>query len=94
MGRLDGRVAFITGGGRGIGAATARKLAAEGAAVTVTDMDVGPAEETATAIRSNGGKALALAVDVTNRTQVEAAMARAKDELGRLDILVAVAGIT
>jgi len=47
MGRLDGRVAFLTGAGRGIGAATAAKLASEGAAVAVTDMDVGPAEETA-----------------------------------------------
>jgi 3-oxoacyl-[acyl-carrier protein] reductase len=94
VGRLDGRVAFITGGGRGIGAATAQKLAAEGAAVTVTDMDLGPAEETAEAIRSAGGKALAIPVDVTNREQVESAAARAKDEFGRLDILVALAGIT
>ncbi|MBV9170493.1 MAG: 3-oxoacyl-ACP reductase FabG [Chloroflexi bacterium] len=94
MGRLDGRVAFITGGGRGIGAATARKLAAEGAAVTVTDMDVGPAEETAEAIRSSGARALAIPVDVTNRESVESAAARAKEELGRLDILVALAGIT
>jgi 3-oxoacyl-[acyl-carrier protein] reductase len=85
---------LITGGGRGIGAATAHKLAAEGAAVAVSDMDVGPAEETAQSIRQAGGKALAIALDVTNREQVESAAARAKDELGRLDILVAVAGIT
>src|SRR5690242_17116560 len=94
MGRLDGRVAFLTGAGRGIGAATAAKLASEGAAVVVTDMDGGPAEETASAIRSSGGKALPIAVDVTNREQVEAAAARAAQELGRLDILVALAGIT
>ncbi len=94
MGRLDGRVAFLTGAGRGIGAATAAKLASEGAAVAVTDMDIGPAEETADQIRSAGGRALALPADVTNREQVEGAAARAAEELGRLDILVAVAGIT
>src|ERR1043165_8050764 len=56
MGRLDGRVAFLTGAGRGIGAATAAKLAADGAAGAVTDMDLGPAEETAAAIRASGGR--------------------------------------
>jgi 3-oxoacyl-[acyl-carrier protein] reductase len=94
MGRLDGRVAFLTGAGRGIGAATAAKLAADGAAVAVTDMDLGPAEETAAAIRASGGKALAIGVDVTQRDQVESAAARAAAEFGRLDILVALAGIT
>jgi 3-oxoacyl-[acyl-carrier protein] reductase len=57
-------------------------------------MDIGPAEETADQIRSAGGQAIAIAVDVTNREQVEAAAARTAEELGRLDILVAVAGIT
>jgi 3-oxoacyl-[acyl-carrier protein] reductase len=94
MGRLDGRVAFLTGAGRGIGAATAAKLAAEGAAIAVTDMDIGPAEETAAAIRAAGGRALAIAVDVTSREQVEAAAAQAAQEFGHLDILVALAGIT
>src|SRR5690242_17602749 len=94
MGRLDGRVAFLTGAARGIGAATAAKLASEGASVVVSDMDEGPAEETANSIRSSGGKALALAVDVTNRQAVEDAIARGQQEFGRLDILVALAGIT
>jgi 3-oxoacyl-[acyl-carrier protein] reductase len=94
MGKLDGRVAFLTGAGRGIGAATAAKLAAEGAAVTITDMDLGPAEETAEAIRAAGGRAIAIPVDVTKREQVEEAAARTQQEFGRLDILVAVAGIT
>jgi 3-oxoacyl-[acyl-carrier protein] reductase len=94
MGRLDGRVAFLTGAGRGIGAGTAARLVAEGAAVAVTDMDAGPAQQTADDICSRGGRAIALAVDVTDRAQVDAAAARAAQELGRLDILVALAGIT
>src|SRR5215469_12826458 len=57
-------------------------------------MDSGPAEETANEINSKGGKAIAIPVDVTNREQVEAAAARTAQELGHLDILVALAGIT
>ncbi len=94
MGRLEGRVAFLTGAARGIGAATAAKLASEGAAVVITDMDQGPAEETAGEIRSTGARALAIGVNVTDREQLEAAAARATQEFGRLDILVACAGIT
>src|ERR687887_2552316 len=94
MGRLDGRVAFLTGAGRGMGGAAAAKLAAEGAAVAVTDVDLGPAEDIARQIDSAGRRAVAIPVDVTDREQVEAATARAARELGRLDILVAVAGIT
>jgi len=87
--RFDGRVALITGGGRGIGAATAQLLHAEGARVAVCDMDVAPAEEVARPL-----KGIALACDVTSREQVEAMVARTVKELGRLDILVACAGIT
>jgi 3-oxoacyl-[acyl-carrier protein] reductase len=93
MGRFDGRVAFLTGAGRGIGAATAQTLAAQGAAVAIADMDVGPAEETAAAIRADGGKAIAIQLDVTKSDQVDAAIARTVADLGRLDILVACAGI-
>ena len=94
MGRLDGRVAFLTGAGRGIGAGAAAKLAAEGAAVAVTDMDAGPAQQTANEICAKGGRAIAIPVDVTSPEQVESAVGRAALELGRLDILVALAGIT
>jgi 3-oxoacyl-[acyl-carrier protein] reductase len=87
--RLKDRVALITGGGRGIGAATAQLLSAEGAKVAVSDMDVAPAEEVARPL-----KGLAIACDVTIREQVEAMVARTVKELGRLDILVACAGIT
>jgi 3-oxoacyl-[acyl-carrier protein] reductase len=87
--RFQDRVALITGGGRGIGAATAQRLAAEGARVAVSDMDVAPAEEVAGPI-----KGLAIACDVTDRGQVEAMVERTVKELGRLDMLVACAGIT
>jgi 3-oxoacyl-[acyl-carrier protein] reductase len=82
------RVALITGGGRGIGAATAQWLAKEGARVAVSDMDAGPAEEVAKPL-----KGLAIACDVTNRDQVEAMVSRTVSELGRLDVLVCCAGI-
>ena len=86
--RFDGRVALITGGGRGIGAATAQLLAGEGAKVVVSDMDVAPAQEVAGPIG-----ALAVACDVTSREQVDAMVARTTSELGRLDVLVCCAGV-
>ena len=86
--RFTDRVALITGGGRGIGAATAARLAGEGARVVVSDMDLAPAAEVAGPL---GG--LAVACDVTSREQVEAMVARTLTDLGRLDMLVCCAGI-
>ena len=86
---LEGRVALVTGGGRGIGAATARVMAQQGARVVVSDLDEAPAAEVAGPI---GG--LAIACDVSKPDSVEAMVADAAKELGRLDILVACAGIT
>jgi len=87
--RFTDRVALVTGGGRGIGAAAARLLAGEGAKVVVSDMDLAPADDVAGPI-----KGLAVACDVTNREQVDEMFAGAVEKFGRLDILVACAGIT
>ncbi|HEY8488902.1 MAG TPA: 3-oxoacyl-ACP reductase FabG [Thermaerobacter sp.] len=91
--RFADRVALVTGGGRGIGAATALRFAREGAAVVVSDVDEGPAEEVASQIRQEGGKALGVACDVRDRGQVEAMVQKAVETFGRLDFLVTCAGI-
>jgi 3-oxoacyl-[acyl-carrier protein] reductase len=86
--RFKDRVALVTGGGRGIGAATAKLLASEGAKVVVSDLDEGPANEVA---RPIGG--LAISCNVSDRGQVESMVERTVKELGRIDMLVTCAGI-
>ncbi|GAA2738489.1 3-oxoacyl-ACP reductase FabG [Pedococcus aerophilus] len=88
------RVAIVTGAARGIGAATAKRLAAEGDAVGVLDLDEAACAETVSAITEAGGRAIAVGVDVAKADQVEAAVQRVVDELGGPTILVNNAGIT
>ena len=87
MGRLDGKVAVITGGGAGIGRATALMMAAEGAAVLVADIDGDGAAMTVAQIQAAGGTALAQVADVAVEQDVEQCVAAAVATFGRLDVL-------
>ena len=91
-GRLEGKVAVITGGGSGIGEASSLLFAREGAAVVVADRDVAGAERVAAAIDDGGGRAVAIGADVTDEGDV-AAMVDAAHRFGPVDVLYANAGI-
>src|SRR3990172_465662 len=88
MGRFDGRVAIVTGGALGIGGATARRLAGEGARVLIADYDGPAGEANARRIREAGGEAAASKVDVSKRADIERMVQEAISRWGRIDILV------
>lgn len=92
--RLDGQAAIVTGGGSGIGEGIARRLARDGAAVLVADINGEAASRVAAEIEAAGGRAAAMAMDVTREEEVEAAVAEAERRFGRLRIAVCNAGIT
>ncbi len=92
MTRLAGKTAIITGGGGGIGGATARRFAAEGARVAVFDRDREAAQKVAQAITGAGGEAAAFACDITDRPAVDRALAAVEAQLGAVDVLVNNAG--
>ena len=91
--RLDGTVALVTGASSGIGEATARTLGAQGAAVALVARRAERLEQVAQDIMRNGGRALVIETDVTDKTQAQAAVRRAVAQLGRLDIVVNNAGV-
>ena len=102
MARLDGRVAIVTGAGRGIGRSVAKLLASEGASVVVNDLgaemdgsghDAGPAQQVVAEIAEAGGKAVVNGADISDFDAAEGLVKGAIDQFGRLDVLVNVAGI-
>ena len=92
-GRLDGKTALVTGGGRGIGAGIARVFAAEGARVVIATRTVGRGERVAREISKAGGEAWAMATDVADADQVGAMVAEARKRLGAIDIVAHNAGV-
>jgi 2-hydroxycyclohexanecarboxyl-CoA dehydrogenase len=92
METVQGKTVVITGGGGGIGGATCRRFAAEGAKVAVFDMNLEAAEKVATEINASGGTAAAFRCDITQRTEVDAAIAAAEARFGPMDVLVNNAG--
>ena len=92
MQRFQNKTVVVTGGGGGIGGATSRRFAAEGAKVAVYDMNLEAAEKVAADIRSAGGRAAAFQCNITDRAQVDAAVAATQAQLGPIDVLVNNAG--
>ena len=93
MGRLDGKVAIITGSASGIGRGTAMRFAGEGAAVVITDLNVEGGEAAVRDCKENGGRAVFQKADVSSEADIKALVARAIKEFGRLDIVYNNAGV-
>ena len=93
MGRLEGRVAFVTGAARGIGAATALRMAEEGARVALADIDTEACKQVAAQLEQRGSAGLIVACNVADQATVQEAMERTVSYFGRLDILVNNAGV-
>jgi 3-hydroxybutyrate dehydrogenase len=91
--QLDGKVALITGAASGIGKNIAQTFAREGAKVVIADLNLGSAQAAADEINQSGGAGLAVAMDVTQETQVEAGFAKALNTFSHIDVLVSNAGI-
>ncbi|SCK58437.1 2-hydroxycyclohexanecarboxyl-CoA dehydrogenase [Variovorax sp. HW608] len=92
MQRFEGKTVVVTGGGGGIGGATCRRFAREGAKVAICDLNPEAAEKVAAQIRAEGGEAVALCCDITDRTSVDAAVQATLTQLGPIDVLVNNAG--
>lgn len=91
--KLNGKVALVTGAASGIGEACAKTLAKEGAAVVIADLNSDSARAAAASIEAQGGRAIAVEMDVTNEEAVEAGIRHTVDTLGSIDVLVSNAGI-
>ncbi|MCY4580554.1 MAG: SDR family NAD(P)-dependent oxidoreductase, partial [Chloroflexi bacterium] len=92
--RLEGKIALITGGGSGIGRASALRFAAEGASIVASDLSEASAVETVAAVREAGGEATAVAGDVVSSDDAKAMVQAAVDAYGKLDVLVNSAGVS
>ena len=90
--RFNNQTVIVTGGGGGIGGATCRRFAGEGASLAVFDLNLDAAEKVAASIRAEGGRAQAFRCDITDRASVDAAVAETEKSLGPIDVLVNNAG--
>ena len=93
MGRLDGKVCFVTGAGSGIGAKTAELFAQEGASVIMADMHEENLNKVAADIRAAGGEVMTTVVNITDNDAVKAAFAAGVEKYGKIDALANISGV-